>query len=95
MTIQDQLSEYAVLTRPPQIDFTGWKYAIIIGTEHGLPTDEIMGPNSALVRVVTASAAQQLILPITPPRANATYDIKFFGPAVDCVEPPSTQYHCV
>ncbi len=33
---------------------------------------------------LVALVAQAATLPITPPAANATYDLQFLGPAVTC-----------
>jgi hypothetical protein len=50
-----------------------------------------LGPRTILERLSVATASGGAILPITPPFANASYQIHFNGPIVQCVEANETQ----
>jgi hypothetical protein len=80
----------SLITRPPQLSLDANKYAVYVGTEHGLPTEDVQGPQSAVMAVTVATAAQQVILPIKPPQPNSSYDLRFIGPAIRCTEPPQS-----
>jgi hypothetical protein len=80
----------SLITRPPQLSLDANKYAVYVGTQHGLPTEDIQGPQSAVMAVTVASTAQQVILPIKPPQPNSSYDLRFVGPAIRCTEPPQS-----
>lgn len=43
-----------------------------------------LGPRTVISRLVTATATEGVILPIVPPFTNATYSVKFLGPAIRC-----------
>src|SRR5271170_1132363 len=80
----------SVITRPPQLSLDANKYAVYVGTEHGSPIEDVQGPQSAVMAVTVASAAQQVILPMKPPQPNSSYDLRFIGPAIRCTEPPQS-----
>ncbi|KAH9203863.1 hypothetical protein DL95DRAFT_320599 [Leptodontidium sp. 2 PMI_412] len=43
-----------------------------------------LGPRTIINRLSAATAAQGEILPIIPPFVNASYQLQFYGPTVDC-----------
>ena len=80
----------SLITQPPQLSLDAHKYAVYVGVEHLLRIDDVQGPQSAVMAVTVASAAQQMILPIKPPQPNSSYDLRFIGPAIRCTEPPQS-----
>jgi len=50
-----------------------------------------LGPRTILERLSQATASEGVILPITPPFVNASYQIQFNGPIVQCFEANDTQ----
>jgi hypothetical protein len=80
----------SLITRPPQLSLDANKYTVYVSTQHGQPIEDVRGPQSAVMAVTVASAAQQVILPIKPPQPNSSYDLRFIGPAIRCTEPPQS-----
>lgn len=50
----------------------------------------MVGPRTILSRLSTATATTGRILPITPPFANSSYSLQFYGPSIKCKEANST-----
>jgi hypothetical protein len=50
-----------------------------------------LGPRTIIERLSVATASSGVILPIAPPYANASYQIHFNGPMVQCAEANETQ----
>jgi hypothetical protein len=77
----------SLITRPPQLSLDVNKYAVYVAS---FQIEYVQGPQSAVMAVTVASAAQQVILPIKPPQPNSSYDLRFIGPAIRCTEPPQS-----
>ncbi|KAE9380934.1 hypothetical protein N431DRAFT_323907 [Stipitochalara longipes BDJ] len=56
-----------------------------------LASQIFLGPRTILERLSVATASGGVILPITPPFVNASYQIQFNGPIVQCFEANDTQ----
>lgn len=65
-------------------------YSVNSSSNGNTPHAQFLGPRTIVSRLATATATEGVILPISPPFANSTYSLKFFGPAVQCSEPNST-----
>jgi len=60
-------------------------------TTEQLSTQLFLGPRTILERLSVATASGGVILPIAPPFVNASYQIQFYGPMVQCFEANDTQ----
>ena len=49
------------------------------------------GPSQAVLEIASAVAAQGAILPITPPSANASWSLTFYGPSLKCANISDTR----
>jgi hypothetical protein len=56
-----------------------------------LASQMFLGPRTIVDRLAVATAAGGVILPITPPYVNASYEIHFQGPWVQCAKANDTQ----
>ena len=95
MTVQPQLQNSTVLTRPPQLP-KSWSGNSTYATSEidttamwtsGGPDwcgQNVVGPKSELLGLALASASQQNIVPVSSTFHNSTYTLELFGPAVQC-----------
>jgi hypothetical protein len=97
LTVQTTERTSQLMTKPPQISLDSTKYALpALYYYAGTPINGVMdvpdtsGPLSQVMAITVAAAVQQEILPITPPHSNASYQLKFVAPALQCAEPPQS-----
>ncbi len=61
------------------------RYAYAVPSNSSRPEEmTYLRPRTVLTRLTVASSTNGVILPITPPFTNATYEVDFFGPVVKC-----------
>jgi hypothetical protein len=68
----------------PFVDFTSLNFASIMNRSGMSRTFTYRGPQYSVQEVVTASCADGSILPIEPIGSNASWSLRFDGPAIDC-----------
>lgn len=73
------------------LDMTGeqWRKFAITFDKPNYPRLLFAGPRTVIQRLVTATATEGIILPISPPFANSSYQLQIDGPAVRCKRAPS------
>ncbi|KAH8126008.1 hypothetical protein LI328DRAFT_166571 [Trichoderma asperelloides] len=71
-------------TRVPQIDFTSLNFANLQGQISASPWYKYSAPQYSVLQAVAGSTAGGRILPISSPHQNATWFLKFPGPALSC-----------
>ncbi|KAL6890776.1 hypothetical protein GGI43DRAFT_430389 [Trichoderma evansii] len=72
------------MTRVPQVDFTSLNFANLQGQMSLSPQYIYSNPQYPVLQVVAGSTAGGRILPISSPHQNATWFLKFPGPALSC-----------
>lgn len=72
------------MTRVPQVDFTSLNFADLHTYIMSSPSFVYHNPQYPVLKVVAESTAGGRILPITSPHQNATWLLKFPGPALSC-----------
>ncbi|QYT05590.1 hypothetical protein H0G86_012479 [Trichoderma simmonsii] len=70
--------------RVPQIDFTSFNFANIQSQPNLSPVYAYSNPQYAVLQTVTGSITGGYVLPISSPYENATWLLKFPGPALSC-----------
>ena len=50
----------------------------------GASAEAYAAPQPSVMKIITSSALQGIILPIQPPASNCSYSIDFLGPALSC-----------
>ena len=74
------------MTRVPNVDFLSLNFANMpeLGVQN--PIFKYGGPRYAVDKVVTATAVQGAILPISAPAANSSWTLEFPGPSLTCID---------
>lgn len=72
------------MTRVPQVDFTSLNFADMRYLPNLSPVYEYHNPQYPVLKVVAESMVGGRILPISSPFQNATWLLKFPGPALSC-----------
>lgn len=72
------------LLRVSRVDFTSLNFANLPMQAGLSPGYTYTGPQYTVQRIVTATAAQGQILPISAPYVNSSWTLKFPGPALRC-----------
>ena len=73
------------LVHVPNLDFRSLTFLANMPADQGNDSIYIYnGPDQAVLEIATAVAAQGAILPITPPEANASWSLSFYGPSLKC-----------
>ncbi|OPB40219.1 hypothetical protein A0O28_0002980 [Trichoderma guizhouense] len=75
---------FTSLMRVPQIDFTSLNFANIQSQPNLSPVYDYSNPQYAVLQTVTGSTTGGYVLPISSPYENATWVLKFPGPALSC-----------
>ncbi|KAL7780981.1 hypothetical protein V8C43DRAFT_246644 [Trichoderma afarasin] len=75
---------FTSLMRVPQIDFTSLNFANIQSQPGLSPVYDYSNPQYAVLQTVTGSTTGGYVLPISSPYENATWVLKFPGPALSC-----------
>lgn len=75
---------FTSLMRVPQIDFTSLNFANIQSQPGLSPVYDYSNPQYAVLQTVTGSTTGGYVLPISSPYENATWVLKFAGPALSC-----------
>jgi hypothetical protein len=84
LNIRWSISTAISTVRVPQVDFTSLNFAEIQGEEEAAPDFRYFNPQYSVLQVVAESTAGGHILPILSPHQNATWALKFPGPALSC-----------
>ena len=75
----------------PFVDFTSLNFASIMNQSGLSRTFTYRGPQYSVQEVVTVSCADGSVLPIEPIGSNASWSLRFDGPAIDCGAVSSTE----
>jgi hypothetical protein len=73
------------MIRVPSIDFLSLNFANIPAPNGAVISYEYTSPKYAVDKIVTATAAQGVILPITAHAPNSSWTLDFPGPSLTCV----------
>lgn len=68
----------------PRVDFTSMNFAFISAIDGISPSYNYEGPRNGVQKTVTLALTDGAIQPISPPQANATWELNFHGPALTC-----------
>ncbi|APA06040.1 hypothetical protein sscle_01g008100 [Sclerotinia sclerotiorum 1980 UF-70] len=61
-------------------------YSVPVNFTEDVQNEMFLGPRTIITRLSTATATQGQILPINAPLFNASYEVQFYGPIVQCKE---------
>lgn len=84
LTVENVVQITNKMQKVPQIDFTSLNFADVLGQVGLSPRYEYSNPRYSVLRAVAGALSQSSILPIQPPQKNATWTLKFPGPAIEC-----------
>ena len=74
------------MTRVPNVDFLSLNFANMAKPSDLSIGFNYAGPRYAVDKVVTATATEGAILPISAPAANSSWTLEFPGPALSCID---------
>ncbi|EHK48781.1 hypothetical protein TRIATDRAFT_93783 [Trichoderma atroviride IMI 206040] len=84
LIIKWSITTSVVMTRVPQVDFTSLNFAELHFWPSLSPVYAYRNPQYPVLKVVAESMVGSRILPISSPYQNATWLLKFPGPALSC-----------
>ncbi|KAI7975114.1 hypothetical protein EIK77_002137 [Talaromyces pinophilus] len=68
----------------PRVDFTSLNFAFITADEVLTPVYLYIGPQLGVQKAVTLTLTDGEIQPISPPKANSSWELNFHAPAINC-----------
>ncbi|KAM0458563.1 hypothetical protein ACHAPV_005955 [Trichoderma viride] len=94
LNIKWSITKSVSITRVPQVDFTSLNFADLHSFPNLSPVYTYHNPQYPVLKVVAESMVGGRILPISSPFQNATWLLKFPGPALSCesIDNSSTLY---
>ncbi|KAK1238039.1 hypothetical protein MKX08_002618 [Trichoderma sp. CBMAI-0020] len=86
LNIKWSMTTFVSMMRVPQIDFTSLNFADLLSwsDEPSIYVYVYLNPQYPILKVVAESTTGGRILPISSPHKNATWLLKFPGPALSC-----------
>lgn len=68
----------------PRVDFTSLDFAFITADDASTPVYQYRGPRMGVQKAVTSTLTDGEIQPISPPKANSSWELDFHAPAITC-----------